>query len=376
MLSKNCYTQKTITLVVAISVLLIQGVSASCAESFEVIGCAGKEQGLLRVRVTIQGDGLKAELIQTLPLDFRPSSIAKRPNGNQIVVSSTSVEGSIPVVVVAKESEGLKVVSESRLSHPTGYTSFDRSGKFFLFANYKTGTIGSYRVDPNGSFSEPACVIETPNKEAHCILTSQDNRFVYIPCVKYNNALFQYEFDDASGMLSPLTPIDAEPPAMFGPRHVAYHPTLPLAYFSNEQQLGVSVFEKVANGQLTAIQHATSMARRSPYEKGKRGIHASDIAITSDAKWLFIGVRDFVADEDSVFSFRVESDGRLSKVARKIVGDIPWKIGLSPDDSHLVVSEAGDRRLSFFRIGAEGQLSKTASVDWDAYVRDMVVISP
>lgn len=61
-----------------------------------------------------------------------------------------------------------------------------------------------------------------------------DNRFVYVPHVKGNNALFQYAFDAATGSIAPLDPVDIGPPEGSGPRHVAYHPDLPLAYFMRQ----------------------------------------------------------------------------------------------------------------------------------------------
>lgn len=79
-------------------------------------------------------------------------------------------------------------------------------------------------------------------KEAHCILPSPDNRNLYIPYVKSNNAILQYRFDPKSSKVEPLEPLDAQPPAGTGPRHIVYHMTIPLVHFSNEQHLGVSRF--------------------------------------------------------------------------------------------------------------------------------------
>ena len=163
---------------------------------------------------------------------------------------------------------------------------------------------------------------------------------------------------------------------MSGPRHVAYHPTLPIAYFSNEQQLGVSVYAIGSDGQLSDKQHAMTMPRRSPYVKGERGMHASDLVVTPDGTRLFVAVRDFVGDEDSVFTFRVEADGRLSQIARTRVGDIPWKLDLSPNGKLLLVSESADHKLSIYKILPDGKLTRAAETDWHAPVRDMVVSKP
>ena len=43
---------------------------------------------------------------------------------------------------------------------------------------------------------------------------------------------------------------NANPPAGTGPRHIAYHPTKSIIYFSNEQHLGVSAYDITKSGTL------------------------------------------------------------------------------------------------------------------------------
>ena len=214
---------------------------------------------------------------------------------------------------------------------------------------------------------------QVAEKDAHSVLPTPDNRFLYVPCVKEFNAIYQYSFDGQTGDVQPLEPFDAKPPHMFGPRHIAYHPHLPFVYFSNEQQLGVSAYRIEKNGQLADLQHATTIPRLGPYTAGVRGMHASDVAVTPDGKFLFLALRDFVGDEDSVFIFRVAEDGRLSLVSRKRVGDIPWCLRVSPSGSYLLVSESRDRTLAVLPIQHDGSLGDAVRMDWGAEVRNMVV---
>jgi len=157
-----------------------------------------------------------------------------------------------------------------------------------------------------------------------------DNRFVNIPGVKNNNALYQPAFDETTGRLNSLEPVDAQPPVMFGPRQVVYHPSMPIAYLSNEQQLGVSVYQIGDDGQLIGLPHAMTRPRRSPFEAGKRDPHASSLVVSPDGKWLFVAVRDFGEDEYSGFTFRIGAEGKLSLEARTRGGDIPVTLAMSP----------------------------------------------
>ena len=97
--------------------------------------------------------------------------------------------------------------------------------------------------------------------------------------------------------------------------------------------------------------------------------------VTSDGRRLFLAVRDFAGDEDSVFSFRIESDGRLSQVARTKVGDIPWRLALSPQQNHLLVSESSSKTLAVLRINSDGTLTLAARTNWNTAARNMVTIA-
>jgi 6-phosphogluconolactonase (cycloisomerase 2 family) len=102
-------------------------------------------------------------------------------------------------------------------------------------------------------------------------------------------------------------------------------------------------------------------------------MHASDIAMTGDGKFLFLALRDFAGDEDSVFAFRVAEDGRLRLVSRKRVGNIPWCLRVSPSDSYLLVSESGDGALAVLPIQHDGSLGDAVRLEWGSAVRNMVI---
>lgn len=353
---------------------------SSCAgvvgeDAFHLFVPDNKNKRLLSYSVRDADGGLEVSQHESLSLPFGPTGIAVHAENNALLLTGNADRKTMVSAVQIQSRGKLQAIASSSLPHPSGYTSVDRSGKYFLTVNYRGGEVAVYHIESDGSIGGVACEITTPNREAHCILTTPDNRFVYIPCVKNNNALFQFAFEEATGELEPLNPFDAAPPAMFGPRHVAYHPDLPIAYFSNEQQLGVSVYEIGVEGQLAGMQHAATMPRRSPYEQGKRGLHASDLVLSPDGKLLFVAVRDFVVDEDRVFTFRIEASGKLSLISRSKVGDIPWKLDISPNGRYLLVSESGDNQISVYEIQSGGGLRSVAQIEFEVGARDMAVVA-
>jgi len=347
----------------------------SGGEVFRVFAPDTKNQQLLSVRVTITDAGVTLDAVEPLALGFAPNEATAHPNGKHLIVGGTDSSGAVAATVEFMSDGRLRQTAKTEVGQPGGYISVDRTGRYFLSSHYRSGAVASYALDENAAVGAVITSTRTPNLEAHCIITTPDNRFVYVPCVKNSNALFQYAFDEKTGQLSALEPFDANPPAMFGPRHVVYHPTLPIAYFSNEQQLGVSVYAIGDDGQLTARQHATTMPRRTPFEKGKRDLSGSSLVLSPNGEQLHMAVRHFGGDEDSVFTFRVGADGKLSLLNRTRVGDIPVKLAMSPAGKHLLISESGDTRLAVFETHADGTLTRLAAMDWLSGPRDLVVVS-
>lgn len=346
-----------------------------CGDRFTVYAVDGPGKQLLHV--TVRPDGNRVQIVQegVVALPGVPHGIAKHPmRSNYIVTLPAHGAEKHRAVTLEEGRDGeLSVVGVSGLQDSTGYTSFDRTGKFFLTSSYHDGHFDVYQLKPDGVVGERVSHQVVSEKYAHCVLTTPDNKFLYVPCVKEFNAIYQYAFNEETGEILPLNPFDAGPPQVFGPRHIAFHPKLPVVYFSNEQQLGVSGYRIKENGQLVPLQHAMTIPRRSPYKAGVRDMHASDVAVTHDGKFLFLALRDFVSDEDSVFVFKVVKDGSLRFVSRKRVGDIPWCMSVSPDNSYLLVSESRDKTLAVFSIQQDGFLGKAVRMDWGSMVRDMVV---
>ena len=325
--------------------------------------------------IQTSSSGLVTQATDSLGLSFSPNGIAIDPKRDSLILTGANDGKTMATTVVHSEIGGLRLVGSNTLAHPTGYTSVDRTGSYFMSSHYQSGWVSVYHIKKNGIVGAATTTLKTPNPEAHCIRTTPDNRFAYVPCVKNNNALFQFSFDAGTGKLEPLEPFNAKPPAMFGPRHVAYHPTIPIVYFSNEQQLGISVLAIGDDGQLTDRQHATTLPRRSPFEQGKRDLHASDLVLSPNGKRLFVAVRDFVGDEDSVFAFRIEADGKLSLESRTKVGDIPWKLDISPGGDYLIVCESGVQNIAFFEIASDGSLVRVPNIRIPSGARDMAVLA-
>ena len=165
-----------------------------------------------------------------------------------------------------------------------------------------------------------------------------------------------------------MEPKNANPPEGTGPRHLAYHPSLPILYFSNEQHIGVSVDDQLENGQLKIKQVVDAVDPA----KDKNGISSSDILITPDGKFVFAGVRGHRQDFDRVSRYRVLEDGQLELLGLTEADAIPWGFALSPGAEFLLVTAFKGETLTAFRIEADGDLTKASSLAWDPQISDVV----
>ena len=344
------------------------------AEPFGVCVLDPSDNQVRHLLVQPEADTVVVTEKKPLPLSGRPHAITSNHHNQSMIVTLSSENGGSSALTIFRDSDGaFNPTRTTTLENSTGFIRVDRTGRFFLSTSYRDGHVDVYAINENGCVGEHVCHQDVPGTFAHCVVTDASNRFLYVPCVKEHNGLYQFSFNENTGDVRRLDPFNAKPPALFGPRHLAHHPELPVLYSSNEQQLGVSVYKIEQNGQLTAIHHVMSLPRRSPYTRGERGMHASDLVVSNDGRYLFLAVRDFVGDEDSVFTFRIHADGRLSQIARKHVGDIPWSLALSPDQSVLLVSEAHAKTLAFLPVRADGSLGKAFRMEFGTEFRNMTV---
>ncbi len=358
-----------------ITALLGFGMSAAslAAEPFRVYASASKTQTLWIVdAVPKQDGGLELKMAEKRELGFNGRVIAAHPKKPLLYIAGGGGErGKVPGTVVTLTRNG-DYASHQRvdLNDDAAYLSLDRSGAFLFGVSYGNGRLNVYRLGEDGLPGKAVSTVDEGKKEAHCALISPDNQFLYIPYVKGNLALLQYRFDATSGAVTPLDPLDANPPVGTGPRHLVYHPTLPMVYFTNEQGIGLSTYERRPDGQLVLNQDIAIL----PEGMSKEGLSASDLEITPDGRFIFAGLRGHSQDFDRIARYRVREDGQAELLGLTPADKIPWGLALSPDGKYLLVSAYTGATLTAYQITSEGDLEQAASLSWDAEISDLLTL--
>jgi 6-phosphogluconolactonase len=344
------------------------------ADPFRVYAPSSKTKTLWIVDATPKEDGgLELKVSDKRELGFSGRVLAAHPKKPLLYISGGGGErGKMPGAVVRLADDGTYVNHQRvDLNDDAAYLSIDRSGEFLLGVSYGNGRLNVYRIGEDGLPGKAISTVDEGKKEAHCVLVSPDNKNIYIPYVKGNLALLQYSFDAASGGISPLDPHNANPPPGTGPRHLVYHSRLPMVYFSNEQGLGLSTYERLANGQLSLRQNIEVL----PEGMTKEGLTASDLEITPNSKFIFAGLRGHGQDFDRITRYRIREDGQAELLGLTPADKIPWGLALSPDGKYLLVSATTGATLTAYRITEEGDLKKVASLSWDAEIADFLTLA-
>ena len=349
---------------------LLSCLHMGAAEPFHIYSPSSKEKTLWIVRATPRGESLALKVSRKVDLDFPGRVITAHPVKPLLYITATDGEsGKVPGAVIhLNKDDSYQKHQNLNFNDGACYLALDRENRHLLGVSYGNGRLNVYPLDDRGIPGEAVTTVDEGKREAHCVLLPPDGKNVYIPYVKGNLALLQYAYDGKTGKVSPLEPRDAKPPLGSGPRHMAYHPSLPMVYFSNEQGIGLSSYRRETNGQLKVEQDISIL----PPGMSKIGLSASDLLITPDGKFLFAGLRGHRQDFDRIARYRVLGDGRAEFLGLTEADKIPWGLTLSPDGRFLIVSATAGASLTAYRIFPDGDLRKVASLAWDPRMSDLV----
>jgi 6-phosphogluconolactonase len=165
----------------------------------------------------------------------------------------------------------------------------------------------------------------------------------------------QFRFDAESGCLTANTPSRVEQPDLIGPRHYCFHPSLDLAYFSNEQGCSVTAYRlDRMTGTLSAVQTVTTL----PDGYAARNT-CSQIHLTASGKFLYVANRG----HNSIAGFAIDAaTGRLTAIGHAATEAVPSAFALDPSGQFVFAAGTASGRLASYRVNGEtGALTPLAT---------------
>jgi 6-phosphogluconolactonase len=299
-----------------------------------------------------------------------PSFLAIHPTGrvlyavNEVTERNGKATGAVSAFAIAGDSGARTRLNEqpSEGGAPC-YVSVDRGGRAVLVANYVGGNVAVLPIQKEGSLAAATHVVQHrgagPNKErqeaahAHCILADPSNRFALAADLGVDRVMV-YRLDHDGGLLRHVEHGDAIMRPGAGPRHLAFHPSLPLVFVANELGSTVTALRFDANsGVLSQVQ------TRSTLPGGWTGAnYPADIHLASSGRALYVSNRG----HDSLAVFSV-ADATGALALEQVVptdGDWPRNFTLDPTGRWLLVANQRSGSIVVFgRDPESGRLTPT-----------------
>lgn len=328
----------------------------------------GRTDGIYLVRMDSRSGQLS--LVGSVDAGANPSFLTIPPNGrvlyavNEVDKYNGKSSGAVSSFAIADDSGALTRINQQASDGASPcYVSADRSGRVVLVANYDGGSIALLPIEAGGSLATAAQVVQHkgtgPNAErqdaphAHCIRPDPSNRFVLAADLGADR-VFLYRLDLDRKSLQHVERGDAVMRAGAGPRHIAFHPTLPLVFVANELDSTVATLRFDAErGTLTPL------STRSTLPAGWTGTnYPADIHVAPSGRTIYVSNRG----HNSIAVFSVaESTGELT-LAQTVSteGDWPRNFTLHPSGRWLLVAnERSDSIVVFESDLGSGRLTRT-----------------
>lgn len=234
------------------------------------------------------------------------------------------------------------------------YVSLDRQRRFLGVTNYMGGNVTWFTLAADGAMPLTGQVVSHVGRSVHPLRqegphphsVNPDPRSDFqLVCDLGVDKVLVYRFDEPTGMFAVHSEVATAPGS--GPRHIAYHPHLPVVYVVQELTSEIVVFQWDRSlGQLFWLQTVSTLPLGDRVQNT-----AADVHVSSDGAYLYASNRG----HDSVTTWTVADDGRLIlRGHTSSGGKTPRQFLLLSDNSYLLVANQDSDLIVVMRIGESG----------------------
>ena len=243
------------------------------------------------------------------------------------------------------------------------YLTVDSVGRNVLVAHYRGGSCAALPLAKDGSLKPVSSFHQhtgsgmDPRRQAtphpHAIVLDAAGRHAFVPDLGLDQIRI-YQFDPASGTLTPNKPPFVATKPGNGPRHFAFHPSGKLAYANLELTSEATAFRYDAeHGTLVAFQTLSTLPDGFTGKNANAGI-----CVTPDGRFLYVSNRG----HNSIAQFAIDPDsGKLSPLGYESTRNVvPQAIKIDPSGSVLIVTDKNSGDVGVFKINKKtGLLAHT-----------------
>ena len=268
--------------------------------------------------------------------------------------------GGVSALSIGSGASGVLNQQPSQGTDPC-HISVEQTGRFALVANYSSGSVAMFPVQPNGQLGPATDIVQHsgssvhPERQAgphaHCVLPDPTNRFAIVVDLGLDKFLV-YEMNLGNGKLNKHAEVKVQPGA--GPRHLTFHPNGKFAYLVNELNATLTGYRYHAEaGSFEELQTVSALPGGFTGEN-----LCAAIKVSPDGNFLYASNRG----HDSIVCFRIdENTGMLTYRSHTSTGGKePRDFAIDPSGNFLLAANQKSHTILTFRIdGESGELTRT-----------------
>lgn len=289
------------------------------------------------------------------------SFLALRPDGQTLYATTQMPDASGGVSAFKLNADGTVKLLNSQTTggKNCNHLAVDATGRNLAVANYGSGSVACLPIKADGSLAELSALVQHEGKSvhpkrqkgphAHGVYFDATNKFLAVPDLGIDQIIV-YRFEAERGNLNSVPPVNVSLKPGDGPRHLVFHPKLPLVYACNELSLTVAAFRfDGQTGALSPFQVIDTL----PAGAEHKGASTAEIFCHPNGRSLYVSNRI----HDSIAVFSIGTDGSLKLIQHQLnVPATPRGFGLSPDGQWLVCAGQKSGTLNAYRINPESGL--------------------
>ena len=309
-----------------------------------------KSQGIYSITLDTQQEDLRD--LTLIAKEVGPTYLAQSKAGQLFNV--TSVEGKGGIANYDANYHLVNTVTQEGAS--PCYVAIDEKRQLVYSANYHKGQVAVYQILADGQIAlvdevfhnDPVGPHENQDKpHAHYADLTPDDRLV--ACDLGTDIVYTYDVS-AQGKLTKVASLKL--PAGTGPRHLAFHPQLDIAYLFGELNSTITIltYHRKTGEFSIGASYSTLPNDFVGFNSG------SAVHITSDGRFLYGSNRG----HNSIVCFEISEDGQQLTFNQRIQseGDFPRDFAIDPSEEYLVCAHQNSDNLTlFYRDKQTGILS-------------------
>lgn len=269
-------------------------------------------------------------------------------------IASEDGKGGLASYAINKETTKLTFLNKQLTDGPNPcHVNTDKNKRFLFSTNYHKGTVDSYIIKEDGTFTPAVSTIQLtgsgpdPRQEkAHVHFAGMTPDGKYVAVIDLGSDLLITYSIRENGELSEVNRM--ETPAGSGPRHLVFHPTLDtVAYLVTEFSSEVLVLSYDSeNGSFSINQSINTIPEN--FTENNQG---SAIHVSSDGKFVYTGNRG----HNSIAIFQTDKQtGKLNFIENTSSGgNWPRDFSLDPSEKFLICSNQESNNLTLFERDTE-----------------------